>query len=65
MHYKLIELIFLLKCVLEAAFQRGAHTATVRVQGQEYEVSLRGAAMRQRRAGVAEAWRSRKVRRRT
>ena len=48
---------------LEAAFQRGEQTATVRVGGQDYEVGMRGAALRQRGVG-AEAWRSRKVRRR-
>ena len=49
---------------LEAAFQSGAHTTMIRVGGQAYEVGLRGAALRQRGVG-AEAWRSRKVRRRT
>ena len=48
--------------LLEAAYQRGEASVRVELNGQSYEVSLRGGDKRQR--SCADASRSRKVRRR-
>ena len=52
-----------LQRALEEAFQRGEASARISVRGSAYDVALRGDDRRQRGIG-ADAWRSRRVRRR-
>ena len=54
-----------LQRTLEDAFQRGEASARISVRGSEYDVDVCGSLYDQRQRGVgAEAWRSRRVRRR-